>query len=264
ASCRSASARADAAVALAMPAWLRSSTRAAAACSAAASAASAASLSAAGGASPLVRGGGVLGGLGIDPLGGGGRGGLLGRFQVGELGAGTGGAGAGVPAFLPYLGEGAFHRADAEQGDDQAAAPPRDHAGERGQLLLLGADRGEEGALVHADHAAEERVGLAGRLHRELAVAVHLDLGGEVQALEVAADLVGVAFVLEDQLDAEILAYPRRAQLRLVGPRVAVKGKPDTFDQRAVVYHERLCEVEVLLRVDLQIEARNRFACRRH
>jgi hypothetical protein len=179
-------------------------------------------------------GGGQVVPLGVGLLAGRVGGGGLQLGEVGQAGPGALGHRPGVAGLLPHLREGPLDRADPQQVQDQPPAVAGHHGREGGQLLLLGADRGEEGALVHAEHPGQVGVGLADRLGGELAVEVHLDLWGEVAALEPAAHVIGVAFVLEDQLDADVLADPVGAQLPLVGPRVAVAAVAQRLDERGL------------------------------
>jgi hypothetical protein len=61
---------------------------------------------------------------------------------------------SGVAAPLAHPGQGPLDRADPEQVQHQPPPLPRDHGRERGQLLLLGAHRGQERPLVHPHHRA--------------------------------------------------------------------------------------------------------------
>ncbi len=178
---------------------------------------------------------GGVGGFGCHPGGQAGLGsGRLGGRQVGQLRAGASGRGPGVARLLAHAHQRPLDRAHAQQVEDQPAALGRLHGREGGQLLLLRAHRGQEGALVHAEDPPEVGVGVPHRLRRELAVDVDLDRGREVAALEHAPHLVAVAFVLEHQLHAHVLVDARRAQLRLLRPSIPIQRITDSFDDRAL------------------------------
>ncbi len=184
----------------------------------------------------------VLGGVGGLLLGGGGDGrGLRPGFQVSGLdaqGVDVGqhapqpGVVAGRPTGIP-AGQvtGRIEGSDAKEAQDQAQPFGGGLAGEGGQLLLLGEDRGPEGAVVHPEDRFDVPLGVPHPLRHDQAVAAGLQAGSGVDPAERAPHQVEVAFVLELDLGDAVAAHPGRTDLLLGGPGFAPQGPEDGLEQ---------------------------------